>query len=390
MATRYWNDDPAVGGANDGDWATTANWFTDLACTTAAGGLPASSDSVVLLRNGVSTNSGSAPTVVNLTTSTYCGISLTVTGLASFVGAGSLLGGNSTLTGNANFDAQNGNPWENGQLQYGSTVTGNVTFTNKARLEGTVGGNATFLNGAYVNGTGAVNGNATFSGTSYAAGGYFGGNVTFTASSFTDYPLRTPHWNVVGAITFSSATPVTFNIDYLFVGGPTGNDWPIPASGSFSAGAPTWNLAYAGCYSALPGNVNASASSFYWDISGNLALSNGQLLSGTVGGTATLTNNSFHYGGTINGAATYTNSKVSGPNPFGWGSGPAASNYGTATFTGSGAQAAWGNFYGNLTFDLPAAAATMKNNSLNYVDGPATITYLYGKGVNGSSILGVV
>lgn len=391
MATLYWNDDPAVGGANDGDWATVANWFTDLACTTAAGGLPASSDSVVLLRNGVSANSGSAPTVANLTTSAYCGISLTVTGLASFVGQFSGLVNNSTLTGNAAFDAENSNPWDNGILQSGSTVTGNATFTNKARLEGTLQGNATFTNGAFATPSSMVGGNATFHDTSYTDGGFYAGNVTVTASTFTAYPLRVVPWGIVGTVTFSSATPVTFNIDYLYVGGPSGTEWAIPALGSFSAGAPTWNLLYSGVYSALPGNVVASYSGFYGDISGNLSLSSGQLLAGTVSGMATLTNGSFHYGGTINGAATYNNSRVSGPNPFyGWGMGTPANNYGPATFIGANAEAAWGNFYGNLTFDLPAAAATMRNGTVNYVDWSATITYLYGKGVNGSSILGVV
>ena len=60
MATLYFN------GAVDSDWAEIENWWTSDDFTTQASALPSSSDSVVL-SSSCDTNSGSEPTVVNLT-----------------------------------------------------------------------------------------------------------------------------------------------------------------------------------------------------------------------------------------------------------------------------------------------------------------------------------
>jgi hypothetical protein len=85
MATFYFN------GAVDSDWATLGNWWTSDAFTTQAAALPASGDSVVVTGN-IDTNSGSEPTVVNLTctspeyASGRISIAVTVTGNATFNG----------------------------------------------------------------------------------------------------------------------------------------------------------------------------------------------------------------------------------------------------------------------------------------------------------------
>jgi hypothetical protein len=76
--------------------------------------LPSSSDSVVIQNSP--TNSGSVPTVVNLTVAGSLGFSVTVTGTAVFTG-GTLTGG--TLTGSANFDS--------GSYINGGNLVGNAT-----------------------------------------------------------------------------------------------------------------------------------------------------------------------------------------------------------------------------------------------------------------------
>ena len=172
MATLYYN------AAVDSDWNTLGNWWTSDAFTTQASALPTSSDSVVLSAT-CDVNSGSTPTVVNLTfivNNAQFGIWITVTGNATFEGYECLIHGqisgdvlflleaanwNGTVNGNATFDDYSCN---------NNIVTGNATFNDYSKNGltnplTTVNGNATFNDGSYNNGL--VVGNATFNDISY-------------------------------------------------------------------------------------------------------------------------------------------------------------------------------------------------------------------------------
>jgi hypothetical protein len=108
----------------DNEWTELGNWST--------GSLPTAGDSVIATAN-ISDNSGSAPTVVNLTMATGDGldINITVTGVATFNGGAQH---SATLTGNATFNDSSSN---------GGTVTGNATFNDFSNNFGTVTGTIT-------------------------------------------------------------------------------------------------------------------------------------------------------------------------------------------------------------------------------------------------------
>ena len=131
MATLYYN------GAVNSDWATLGNWWDDSGFTTAASSLPTSSDSVELFAT-CDTNTGSAPTVVDLTITDWTlGISITVTGTATFNGA-SLLSSGGYITGNAAFYGTSYNE---------GTVTGTIIYSGFSGYNGIyyIGGQPTTL-----------------------------------------------------------------------------------------------------------------------------------------------------------------------------------------------------------------------------------------------------
>jgi hypothetical protein len=161
-------------GAVDNDWSTLGNWWLDDGHTVAASALPTAADSAIASINFISSNSGSEPTVANLTIEGVFaggGMALSVTGMATF-NSGAV--NEFELTGNATF---------NGSENTG-TVTGNATFdissTNTAT--GTVTGNATF-DGGFNQGT--VNGDASFINGGQNASNV-GGTATFDESSCND------------------------------------------------------------------------------------------------------------------------------------------------------------------------------------------------------------
>ena len=177
MATLYFN------AAVDADWNTLGNWWTSDAFTTQASALPTSSDSVVLSAT-CDANSGSTPTVVNLTF---------IAGFADF----SIW---ITVTGNATFDGME--CFNHGQISgdvlflneaanWNGTVTGNATFDDYSSNNNIVTGNATF-NDYSKNGISnpltAVNGNATFNDSSYN-NGIVGANATFNDISYNRYGI---------------------------------------------------------------------------------------------------------------------------------------------------------------------------------------------------------
>ena len=138
MATLYFN------AAVDADWNTLGNWWTSDAFTTQASALPTSSDSVVLCAT-CDANSGSTPTVVNLTfIAGFADFSIwiTVTGNATFDDYSS---NNNIVTGNATFNDYS----KNGISNPLTAVNGNATFNDSSYNNGIVGANATFNDISY-------------------------------------------------------------------------------------------------------------------------------------------------------------------------------------------------------------------------------------------------
>ena len=153
MATLYFN------AAVDSDWNTLGNWWTSAAFTTQASALPTSSDSVVLSAT-CDANSGSAPTVVDITVNN---VYLIISSI--------------TVTGNATFTDDSAN---------NSTITGTATFEGTSRNNGTVTLDATFNEDSYNNNQGTVSGNATFNVRAHNDLGIISGDATFNDSSYND------------------------------------------------------------------------------------------------------------------------------------------------------------------------------------------------------------
>jgi hypothetical protein len=138
MATLYFN------GAVDSEWTELDNWWTDATFTTPATSLPSSSDNVIASAS-IASNSGSEPTVANLTVQNYSslGIIITVTGMATFN--------------------------ENSRLE--GTITGDCTFNHTSRHDsvGNIIGNCIFNDNAIFKGdtsNNIVSGSITFNNNS--------------------------------------------------------------------------------------------------------------------------------------------------------------------------------------------------------------------------------
>jgi hypothetical protein len=153
-----------------GDWNNLNNWWFDDQHTISASHLPRSIDSVIL-KTSCLTNSGNAPTVVDLTMhNNTLGIVVAVIGTASFINNSRL---NGTINGSATF---------NNTTRNQGTVNGDVVFNNSAYNSDYVNGNATF-NDTSINSYGVVEGNATFKNSSVNQGGEVYGIATFNGSS---------------------------------------------------------------------------------------------------------------------------------------------------------------------------------------------------------------
>jgi hypothetical protein len=390
MATLYWNDDPAKGGANDGDWNTVANWFTDANCTTAAGAKPTTSDSVVVLRNGPSANGGDEPTIVNLTAdSVPTAINITVTGTATYTGTDNGPQNYSIITGNVSFSSGarlvsstqvlGTATFSGGQLSDGASVTGTAIFTNGAENNGTVTGSATFSGGS-IN-TGTVTVNATFNDTSYCtSSSAVNGVATFTASTFNlSSSVRHPWRGSLGSVVLSSPTQVTINV--------TSGDQFYPMDMTyytFTGGLPIWAVSGG----ATIGDISqyGSASTI---IKGHATFSSGTSLAGAIISGSAKFVGATHLYGTISGNTEYTSGSTAPGAPYGGHpDGPPSVAFGfTVTFTG-GSYSQYFTANCPAVLDISSAEAQIDNGVNNTFNSTVTITY--GKGVNGSSILGVV
>jgi hypothetical protein len=181
MATFYFNGQADLVADVSRDWQTLGNWWMDSAHTVAASALPTSSDSVIASAS-IQTNSGSEPTLVNLTldADSFANLALqvpvTITGIATFKNSENA----STITGNAAFVGIDGRLAVNS-----GEVTGNATFSGAGVHNGVVGGNATFGGDTWTGNSSAVNGTATFNDTSYNTGTVTG-VATFNDTSYNN------------------------------------------------------------------------------------------------------------------------------------------------------------------------------------------------------------
>lgn len=220
MATLYYNNATA-----DEDWNTLGNWWTNPEFTIPATVLPSSSDDVIITAT-LTVNSGSTPTVANLTINglnvftTLVIVPISITGLASannaivgnitaetvicnncslnnitattiicngFCYSFSVLNGNVITNDYTSFDPTiiNGNLTANDfSAINGDPISDDATVNHEAVLFGTVMGNAIFNNSSYNEAT--IQGNATFKDSSY-------NNPQGTVGGSEIYNNRTPY-----------------------------------------------------------------------------------------------------------------------------------------------------------------------------------------------------
>ena len=320
------------------------NWWTDADCTVQATSLPTSADDVVVkpLLNGFgfNTNSGSAPTIASLSGefgSLGIYIDMTITGDAGAVYEVyqcTVTAGSMVITGFLDT----------------ATVIGNVTFKGAENVSpygnfGTVDGNATFDEYSINSFTGIVTGDATFNDFSTQSG-TVGGNATFNDSSIN-------YGTVTGDATFNGI--------------------------SYNNGTVTGDA-----------TVNGISYNNYGTVSGNATFNDFSYNNSTVTGDATFNGISYNLiNGTVSGDATFNDS-----------SGNSGTVTGNATFNDSTTLREYSSVGGNVTFSEIAVELTLNNLknfglldiNLNYgsiIDVDAT-TIIQLRGVNGSSILGVV
>lgn len=176
MATLYF--DKFAGGNVDANWQTLGNWWLNRAATIPATSLPTSSDDVVMLTI-CSENTGSEPTVNTAILEDNFSINLTVTnGMTVINSSGVDTAIYSSITGNVIFE-------DDTQLDGTGTINGNASFTENSRNRGTVTGTITY-NG--------------FTGTDYLGVTYTSGRVSkFYFNGAEDISNEaTPDWQTLG------------------------------------------------------------------------------------------------------------------------------------------------------------------------------------------------
>jgi hypothetical protein len=390
MATLYFI------GVLDGDWATLGNWWTSDAFTTQASALPTSSDSVVLLAS-VGSNSGSAPTVANLTSTASIDITITVNGNATFNNGGFNYG-TVNVNGNATFNNSgtnggtvNGDATFNGESNGGSfnngTVDGNATFNDGSLNNGTVSGDATFNGGLWNVGSfnsGTVSGNATFNGESTMTGGSVSGNATFSGTA------KQTGGNVTGNATFNGSSCMEGGV---VEGNATFNDTSLLGGNGYPA---TYGTVVLNDYATANGAWNTSGGPTAFNDHANL--SNIYPTSGacefndhaTCNGFGMRSNATFNdfsvCAGVVDGgysAFTFNDSATGGfdVQPGGWWSPPEPDVTYNDNSYGSGKAM-------TLTIN---GAAVMQNAYLNGYNPVLDYSFTRPQyGINGSSILGVI
>jgi hypothetical protein len=260
MAILYFNDTAAVSGAEDADWDTIDNWWTNEACTTQASNLPTSSDSVVIVGLSVylMVNSGSQPTIVNFTDTVgyaVIGFDITATGLVQtesiassftltgdgiflylygshvtgdatlrYMDGGGSIGGTATFAsiepGHGLLDGTVDSAVFYNNTQYsGGTVTNNATFNDVSDCYGSVGGDATFNDDA-IGDNGSIGGNGTFNDRTYCIDMVVYGEVQMYDYSHAQYSGGA---TITSGITFhdqSTCSSASLDATVSVVGSP--------------------------------------------------------------------------------------------------------------------------------------------------------------------------
>lgn len=487
MATLYYRK---TGTYSFAAWNTLANWFQDSAFTIPATSLPTSTDDaeIYLLDHGISfSTQGQTKTINNIT---FYGPTSGSSNLAGPDGATLIVNGNATfnrrsrfhnstmtvnglltfnnitqISSNANITA-NGNMVMNGNAKIiGSptSITGPTCTFNDNSMRYPLGGTFNFTNtifnnnainfrnltstvtfrnraGQYPYGSnrGRVLGNAIFPDSTYRYSREVlaDDGIAYTYGMFPIYKNDSGiQDSITGSITFSSVTPVTFNVGntvdnqnpYAIVG------WDLDSSlWTFSGGTPSWIFDYNGyMYSGnIIGNATFTGSTYYsgGTVGGNVVFSDSSYNNGALtlasGKTATFNNTSFN-NKTINGTVVYNG--LTGENNFGYFVKGEKYTFikipvivsNTTIFNNKSAcglvldagalSLLQGNGYTNITYvavptitgnvsfknsainlGLITGNATFINRSENKSGISGTTTTTPDRGVNGSSILGVI
>lgn len=287
MATLYFFNTVA---ADDTDWYTLENWWTDVALTTSASSLPASTDNVVLL--SMPSNSGNQPTVNALTVDAslvFLTFPITVTTTATF-----------------NYDSQNR-----------STITGDAVFnTSSVNETGTVIGDAIFNGNSYANSQSTIDGNVTLNDNALILAATVTGNATFNNSTITNIAAGA-YTNIDGTITFNNPIVFTFSegfsfeywegntstwifndtVEWIFNNGKSNSGY-ITGNATFNNNSKNFNL--------QTGNATVDGDAIFNDSAANMNI---------VTGNATFNDsakNSYGvYMGTVQGDATFSQSSFS-------------------------------------------------------------------------------
>lgn len=297
MAILYFNGADDLANEVPTDWQNVANWWTDLACTTQASGIPTSSDNAVILAT-VATNSDTEPTVVNLTVedSASLAVAVTVTGMATF-NSGSA--NDAVVTGTATF---------NGTAINSATgeVVGNCTFNGTSQLLGTVTGNVTFNGEAFCD-NGIINGTEhVFNDESGVNSNVITGDCTFNNSSFC--------WaNISGSATFND----TSSCGGVVSGAATFNDYST--NGYSSAGTSTYNDFSSGpaADNATFGNDYSVVSAANFGVPGSADFTGHSYADGVyTSGPMSFADNSYGYGSPGGDTVTITGNPIVLLSPF--------------------------------------------------------------------------
>jgi hypothetical protein len=316
------------------DWSTSSNWWSDSAHTTQTyAPIPAASLDEVIVESTVLSNTNSLDsTIGNLIVRNDADISINITCTTALFEDTSSFGNNNT---SSVLDQNLG--------------TTSITFSELSSNHGYI----------TVNDTGAGTPAVVFEdGASNI--GYIDGNVEVY------YPVSVP----IGNINFITGTVIYFNYPLYFNDSnnldsnwSTSTNWFLDSANTLAAGSPPTET-YPGVNVILQTSVSTytGGTPTAYDLSFGNTLLNIAGISITVNGLAT-----FEQGCNMSSSATI---------------------YGDAKFKNTGYNSG-GTITGSATFDLEAAEVMILNGyDGNYTGGE--ITFEYGKGVNGSSILGIV
>lgn len=387
MATLYYN------AAIDNDWATLGNWWTDSGFTTQASSLPTSSDDVKIYSD-VYSNAGSTPTVnsmvvygnysnivvnINMTCVTFCefidesilGNGATITAASGIFGGISLGNGyvDGTFTGISYL-------YGSSALRNGGTINGTTYFNNVSDINsgGILNGSGIFIDdGGGKDNNGTINGYA--SGVfNNDGGGIINGNAVFLSGN---------------SITGRNGSGGTVNGSGIFYNDTTN-------AGTINFAATFYNTSRNGGTVGTNATFNDSSfnvydyySSLYGSVNGNATFNNSSYNDGgSVNGTATFNNNSFN-AGQISQLATFNNSSYNSLSYIQGNIGGKCN--GGATYNhDSYQQSALNDSAPNQYVPFTFGTATFRDRSINYGQCPGTVVFAHGRGVNGSSILGIV